>query len=282
MLNGKRIVLYTFAGRRRYLEMLVHYSLRCRPFVDKHYLCVHTTDKNDIRYIQELCQVYPDYFSMVDIDYRDGFHFHLFYKYFGDPDTFYVKLDDDVCWMENGAIETLVRYKAAHPEILVAFSNTVNNGICSHLHQRMGLVNSPVTIEYDGHFVTYATEPHRIRYVKDVHESFLKSLSDGTTDRYKSFTQWLLNEVCIRVSINCICMTGLDTGAMLETMLKSANDEGDISEVLPKKLGRINAICGKSLIAHFAFCKQREYLETQTDILNRYRALVGLGPWSRP
>jgi len=229
--------------------------------------------------MRDVCEQYPDYFEMLEIGYKKGFHFHLFYKYLTDPNTYYVKLDDDICWVDSGAIETLVRYKRDNPELIAAFANTVNNGICPHIHQRMGLFDSPVRVAYDGFFVSYAVEPKRIRYVADVHNGFLKSLKDGTVDRYKSFYQWVLNEGAIRVSINCICMTGKDTGDYLEYILNATNDEETISEVLPKSKKRINAICGESLVSHFAFGPQREYLETKTDLLNQYRAIAGLSPW---
>jgi hypothetical protein len=229
--------------------------------------------------MRSVCAQYPDYFGMLEIGYRDGFHFHLFYKYFAEPDTYYVKLDDDVCWMDDGAVETLVRYKMENPHMLVALSNTVNNGICSHLHQRMGLFNSNVTVDYNGHFVSYMTEPDKMNYVMDIHEGFLAALKNGTWERYKSAYQWILNEYAIRVSINCICMLGKDVGDHLELILKTANDEETLSETLPGKIGRFNGICGKSLISHFAFNKQREYLETNTDLLDKYRALAGLKPW---
>jgi len=278
MLDNKRVIIYTFAGRKRYLEMLVHYSLKCRPFVDKHVFCVHTSNEDDIQYMRSVCEEHPDYFEMLEIGYKEGFHFHLFYKYFTDMNTYYVKLDDDVCWMDEGAIETLVRYKRDNPELIVAFANTINNGLCIHLHQRMGLFDSPVQTAYDGYFVIYTVEPERIRYVSDVHEGFLKSLRDGTTDRYKSFYQWILSEGAIRVSINCICMTGKDTGDWLVHILNAKDDEGIISEVLPIEMQRINAICGGALVSHFAFGTQREYLE-KTDLLDQYRALIGLDPW---
>jgi len=279
MLDDKRVAMYTFAGRKRYLELLVHYSLKCRPFVDVHYFCVHTVDQGDIAYMREVCAKYPDYFKMLEIGYKNGYRFHLFYKYFTDPGTYYVKLDDDICWMDDGAVETLVRYKRDNPELLAAFANTVNNAVCSHLHQRMGLFKSDIVVEYNGFFVSYAVEPERIHYVKDIHEGFLAALKAGTVDRYKSLSQWRIDEGAYRVSINCICMTGKDTGDVLQYILKSENDEETLSEKLPVATGRINAICGRSLVSHFAFCKQREYLENETDTLDQYRRVAGLKPW---
>lgn len=287
MLDNKPVVMFTFSGRQRYMEMLVHYSLRCRPFVDKHALCVHTANPKDLAYIDSLCAKYPDYFYKVEIGYRAGPpRYSQFFEHFTDPNTMYVKLDDDVIWMEDGAIEKLVRYKAANPYLFIAFSNTVNNGLCNHIHQRMGAARSPINMLYDAYFVSYGSDPQRIRQCKDVHESFLHNLHTNRLDLYK-FPEWLLWEGNIRFSINCLCMTGGDIRACLPVFAQeraakkvlSADDEALMSEVIPGLIKKHNAICGQSLVVHYAFGVQHAYLSETHNILDRYRSLIGLGPW---
>jgi hypothetical protein len=282
--------MFTFAGRQRYLECLVHYSLRCRPFVDKHYLCVHTANPKDLEYIHGICAKYPDYFCALDIGYTGGDpRYSEFFKYCTDYSTFYVKLDDDICWMEDGAIEKLVRYKKAHPEILIAFANTINNGVCNHLHQRLTAFKSPVQIGYDAYSVhIHLGNAANLRWLSDVHESFLENLKNGTTGLYTSFDQWLFFEGNIRFSINCLCMPGPDIVKYVLPAFdadqrarnaQSADDEHILSEVLPGITGRLNVIYGRALVSHFAFGTQRDYLEQRTEVLDKYRSLIGLGPW---
>lgn len=287
MLGNQPVVMFTFAGRQRYLEMLVHYSLRCRPFVDKHCLCLHTGNLKDLEYIHKVCAMYPDYFYTLDIGYRPGPpRYSQFFTHFTDPNTMYVKLDDDIIWMEDGAIETLVRYKHANPDLFIAFSNTINNGLCNHLHQRTGAMRSPINIPFDAYFVSYGSDPERIRQCKDAHESFLQNLATKRLDLYK-FEQWRLWEGNIRFSINCLCMTGGDISACLPVFeqeraskrVLSADDESLMSEKIPGLIRKINSICGKSLVSHFAFGIQHAYLSEQNNTLDQYRSLVGLGPW---
>ena len=92
---------------------------------------------------------------------------------------------------------------------------------------------------------------------------------------WKSLYAWWLLEGNCRVSINAICMFGEDIARSLESILKDENDEGTLSEVMPGMTGRVNAICGRSLVSHFAFWTQRDYLERETDILHQYREIAG-------
>lgn len=287
MLNNKKVVMFTFAGRQRYLEMLVHYSLRCRPFVDKHALCLHTGNQKDLEYIHSLFTKYPDYFYPVDIGYKPGEpRYSQFFPHFMDTNSMYVKLDDDIIFMEDGAIEKLVRYKEKHPELLMAFSNTVNNGICNHLHWRLGAFKCNMEIPWDAYFVSYGSDPARIHQCKDAHNCFLEHHAKNELGMYK-FDQWLIHEGNLRFSINCLCMTGDDIKLLLPVFdedrrkrkVLSADDEHIMSEVMPGKVKRINAVCGQSLVCHFAFGVQHPYLSETHNILDKYRALCGLGPW---
>jgi hypothetical protein len=249
---------------------------------------VHTANLKDLAYINSMIAKYPDYFVPVEIGYQAGPpRYSQFFAHFTNPDTMYVKLDDDIVWMQDGAIETLVRYKQSRPRLLMAFSNTVNNGLCNHIHQRMGAAVSPIKMEWDAHFVNRGSDGARIQHSADVHHSLLKHIKAGTVANYTGFDEWLLWERNIRFSINCLCMTGSDIKQMLPTFERdrearkvlSADDESLMTEAIPGLLGRDNAICGRSLVAHFAFGVQHDYLANTTDVLDQYRALAGLGTW---
>jgi hypothetical protein len=288
MIDGKMVVMFTFVGRQRFMEPLFWHSLRARPFVDKHALCIHTGNPRDLDYINAMVAKHPDYFYKVDIGFRPGEpRYSQFFSFFTDPNTWYIKCDDDVIWLEDGAIERLVRYKRDRPELLMAFSNTVNNGLCNHLHQRFGAARSPIHMPWDAHFVNTGTTPELIRHCADVHNSFLENLRAGKLGLYTSFEEFLLWEKNIRFSINCLCMAGPDIRLMLPVFdedrrvrnVLSADDERLMTEVMPGLFGRENAICGRSLVAHFSFGAQQEYLLRTTDVLDRYRGLAGLGTW---
>jgi hypothetical protein len=49
-------------------------------------------------------------------------------------------------------------------------------------------------------------------------------------------------------------------------------EEHFLTRVLPRRLNRPGIICGDALFGHFAFFTQRDYLEKNTDLLQRYRA----------
>lgn len=64
----------------------------------------------------------------------------LYKTYMTDPNTIYVKIDDDVVFMEDHAIPELVRAVLEHPEAHSIQANVVNNRWTYWLHHRMNAI----------------------------------------------------------------------------------------------------------------------------------------------
>ena len=57
---------------------------------------------------------------------------YFFYKYCVDPKSIYLKLDDDIIWMDNNALCTLVDYRINNPEYFLVSPIVINNGLCAY------------------------------------------------------------------------------------------------------------------------------------------------------
>lgn len=56
-------------------------------------------------------------------------------------DILYIKIDDDIVFIAEDAIQTMIEYKLNHPETLVISGNCVNNPAWSWVHGHLGAVH---------------------------------------------------------------------------------------------------------------------------------------------
>lgn len=133
MRNGYNIVAVTAAGRRQYMKFLIPHILKS-DMIDRYDIWVNTMSKLDIAFFKELENKY----SKVNLVYQpDGkingiASINAFYKYCVDPKSIYLKLDDDIIWMDNNALCTLVDYRINNPEYFLVSPIVINNGLCAY------------------------------------------------------------------------------------------------------------------------------------------------------
>jgi hypothetical protein len=64
MINNKKIIVVTPAGRKRYMEPLLKYILREKDIIDEYRIWVNTGNKEDIEYFYSLKKEYPDFITL--------------------------------------------------------------------------------------------------------------------------------------------------------------------------------------------------------------------------
>lgn len=265
-----RIVTVTPAGRRRNLKTLVAHLLANRAHIDEHHFWLNTEDPKDIAWIEAVAKEHSDFFKIkyLTIPFAGCLSIHHFFRQCIEPDTIYVRLDDDICWIAPDMIKELIKFRLANRKPFLVYANTINNAICSHIHQRqralsteMGICSYAVTCN-----VGWGSGP----VAATIHAEFLKAIADDDLDRFK-FNCWELYHY-ERTSINCICWFGADFAAFKGEV--GIDEEDWLSVEKPRIDQRPNVICGMALVAHFAFRPQREYLEQSTELINSYRAIA--------
>lgn len=271
MIGDKKVVVVTPAGRKKYMEILIKYILREKNIVDEYRIWVNTKNSKDIAYFKELATKHKGFITLDErfIDEEEcgsNFNIHRFFDKCIDEDTIYVRLDDDVVWLQPNCIENLVKYRIENPEPFLIYGTIINNGIVDSLLQNFGYYNNNDTFNYHCTDTIAFTDPviceSKHRYML---EKFLKKFKTPES----LFKGWIVRQYH-RVSINCISWLG---STFKEFEGKVGKDEEQwLSVDYPKEIKTPNIIFGGAYCSHFAFHPQREYMD-KTTILDEYKQL---------
>lgn len=267
-----KCVVVTPAGRQRYMELLLPYILKEKDFIDEYRIWVNTKNENDIQYFHSLKEKYPDLITLdfsADIDPKKGeggWAIHHFFKNTIDENTIYIRLDDDIVWLEDNFIQNLYNFRKQNPQYFLVYGNIINNAIIDHLHQRFGCLETDFKIGYNCMDSIGWENPH-VAELK--HRAFLNSLQLGTIDTYK-FKKWVLHHY-ERVSINGISWFGSEFAKFNGSV--GLDEEQWLAVDKPKEIQKLNAICGSAMCSHFAFYTQRQHMDS-TNILEEYKNLI--------
>lgn len=261
------IEIVTPTGRKRYLDILYKNLLLQKKDFNQWTLWINTTNQEDIEYAKDLEKKH-DWIKTIDpiLIPNGGWSVHAFYKHACDPNKIYIKMDDDLVWLENNFIKNLVNFRKENPEYFLVYGNIINNAIIDHIHQRFGALNIPEIIGYScgDHFGWGVPE-----IAEKKHNNLINSIINDDLNKFK-FNKNILFYF-ERVSINCISWFGSEFKKFDGNV--GHDDEQWLSHDYPKDNKKFNIICGNSLCSHFAFFTQREYLD-KTNILDKYSSLI--------
>lgn len=270
MIKDKKIVVVTPSGRKRYMEILIKYILRERNVIDEYRIWVNTKNKLDQDYFDSLEEKYKGF---VTLDKRfieeewcgSNLNIHRFFDKCTDPDTVYIRLDDDVIWLSENFIANLAEYRIKNPKPFLVYSTIINNGVCDSILQNQGYYRNLGDFEYDCTRTIAFTEPG---ICEQKHREMINEFYGF--ERINQLDTWVLRRY-ERVSINCISWLG-ETFAEFGGLVDK-DEEGWLSCAKPREIGRPNVITGVSTCAHFAFGPQREHMD-KTNILDLYKTLA--------
>jgi hypothetical protein len=232
-------------------------------------LWVNTNVPEDIAYCNQLAAENHWIFTrtLPNIDTVSNFNIRLFFRFAQDPDAMYVRLDDDIVYLHPGFLNAMFSYREKHPEPFLVYGNIVNNMIVNHINQRNDAFRNDFLIEYASDGPSYFTPA----VAEVVHKSFLDDLrSHRVDDKWMhNFREWHLLQY-ERVSINAVSWLGTDIKE-LNGHIRELDEEQYLSVTRPGEVQRPCVVIPNALCSHFAFCTQREHLETNCpDILQKY------------
>lgn len=194
----------------------------------------------------------------------NGGGIYPFFKGCQDAGTIYIRLDDDIVWIEPDGIRKWVEFRSEHPEFWLVSANVINNAIVSNLHQQMGILSPEPVISRD------CLDSNGWKsgvMAEKVHRTFLNNLSDLSIYRFPP----VVIEDDIRFSINAISWLGEDMARIKGVVEK--HEENDLTVTKSKTLGKHCAIFSGCIVSHFAFNIQRPYVE-RTNLLGIYRSIL--------
>jgi len=253
MFEGYRVVSVTPAGRKEHLEILNQYLLRNSHIIDEHHFWVNTTVESDINYMKSVCASNP-FFKFIECctTPKAMGTIYTFFPACIEEDTIYIRFDDDICFIAPDAVQNLLRARIKHPDYFVVYPHIVNN--------KMNMLSySPIRA------VLQTNDYYKdLEHVAKLHEYCL-SLKDW--DNLKGFSFATIEGF----NINSFCWFGSEFAKFGGVV--APNEEHWISEIGPALYGKKNFVCGDSVVIHFAYLTQREYLK-RFDYLDRYRELA--------
>lgn len=267
-----KCVVVTPAGRQRYIEILYCYLKSQREQFNTWQLWLNTTVKSDIEYMRSL-ERENSWIQCVEAQWTINGNRSIgqFFRYTVEPDTIYIRLDDDIVYLEPDFISTLYTQRLLHKEPLFVFPNIINNAIISHLHYKNNL------IDYSAGVPGYnCLDKHGWKsgeFTEAIHTAFIDSIKTNTVNKWKSSFTTHVPINYARVSINSIAWFGSEMEKIYH-LIPPVDEEQNIAVTIPKKFKTPNLIVNTPLCAHFAFFTQRPYLEEHTTILQQYKGLA--------
>lgn len=263
MYNNFKIIVWSPAGRQRYLEILTKYIIN-EPIIDEYHLCINTLNSEDIEWMNQLAQQHSKiHIKQLPNNIRPNGNSTIgwFFREHNDPKTIYIRLDDDIVWLENNFFTKLVEARINNPEHLFILPNIINNALIDHIHMRKGILGFHNLVKYH---CDCDTGWKSGQFAEHKHRTLITNIIKNDLNKYK-FDKWILNWY-ERISINCLCYFGDDYKV-------PANEEKFLTEHLTKIKNKYNCVIGEILCSHFSFYTQAKHMSS-TNILQLYHELA--------
>lgn len=292
-------ILVTPAGRKEYLEILSSYLIKYNDEFDVWRLWVNTNIKEDIDYMVNLEKEY-DFIELeyLDVPYeskkttinwvtRNKEYDNIFNVYFDknnitynfytptighffknciDENSVYIRLDDDIVYIEKNSLKKLFDYRIEHEEFFLVYGNIINNPVISYIHQQKNIIRLNKTLT-KSFICPYGWLDQEIVY--SIHKQFINNVINNDIDKYK-FGDYILSDFS-RVQINAISWLGKEF--KLFGGVVGDYEEQWLTEIKPVEINKPNMIFGDSIFAHFAFAQQHEYFLNH-NLLYDYKKIL--------
>jgi hypothetical protein len=183
-----------------------------------------------------------------------------------DEDAIYIRLDDDIVWIEPEFFEKMVKFRVENPDYFIVSPLVINNALSTYLMQVTGKIQL-------NHYYRAACMENTLwksgDFAFQLHEWFIRTklLTNSFHELYCGKHPIAMN----RFSINSIVWFGKDFKQFNGIVLM--DEEEYVSVFKPTELGLSNCINGDAVIVHFAFFTQRDRLD-KTNILGQYASFL--------
>ncbi|KXZ52832.1 hypothetical protein GPECTOR_8g215 [Gonium pectorale] len=308
--NPPSIVGVVFYGRRDRVRILDCYLqrnlVRSGGLLSEVVFVTATWQPQDVTFLEKLIQIRaPDYKKLVPQRLDKGYTGHYAWM---DPAQLYVKIDDDVVYIGDDAIDHMLAAHMLNRYHLIS-ANVINHQPLELPHSQKSAhwtyeqavpddksswrlqMRAPATAPgaAAGH---PAPVPFRDngwetwgdwRKAANVHYSFLANQAAGRLSVYEfpheqlwdfnkhfGYTRWRINMIMFQGATIDVHVYNMSS----TTGTYPGDDEDFITRILPQQLNKTSAAVSRALAVHFSFYMQRAGLENSTDLLDRYALLA--------
>lgn len=270
------------AGRERYLSIMKKFIYRKMEegLVDSLDLWLNTINPSDIAYCESMAaenqkvKIYRlDEPITPTWESYNALQTHKFFKFAHQDDTIYIRLDDDITWVAEDAIEKICQARVVHPDAFAIYPNIINSTMCTSWHQEIGALSEEFGIvrrerpeDLDWAYLD-AFNYTDAGLINHIHNTFKKRYEEGSLSAYylpsKSFEDFKHFSIC------SIAWWGKDK------VSPGALEESQMAHELPKGFARPIWFCGDALMVHFSYHTQRTALEQDyPEHLEFYKSIV--------
>ena len=244
--------------------LLRHLESQRSSFTEWH-LWQNTNNEDDLRWMRGVAATRP-WIRLIDDPDSDpskgNGNIHIFFKHAADPRSLYLRLDDDVVWLEPGFIKNMFDFREANPQPFLVYGNIINNPVITYIHQQRGKSFGSKRCTFTCFCDVGWKDP---LFAEGLHRVFINDVKKGALHTWH-FPPVEISEYA-RVSINAIAWFGSDF--RFSEDLQHVDEEEWLSSTKPRKERRPCLINGDAICAHFSFFTQRDHLDA-TDILRMY------------
>lgn len=299
-----KLILITFAGKKCHLEILFKYILKYKNYIDEYKLFVATSIEEDIEYMKMFSEnnefVTLEYYkeSNGDIVTDKNRIWDYAYSLCQEEDTIYLKLDDDIVYVEETLFTDFIKYRETSTAPLL-FPVIINNVYFSNLFSQN---NIPIS-NLKGNMINTWPNTYKniksivednkcntelkigkitklnevlcpvawgnVNYCVNLHNFFINKLKTNTINDLYLENHIVPNK--FPVSICCCSWRGKDLKQITNQIGKVFDDEPWWTIWMPTWLNTDNEVYGKTIVSHYSYYKQRELGLDNTDILNQYK-----------
>ena len=265
-----KMVVVMPAGRKRYMEVMLPHILKQKGLIDEFRIWCNTKEQSDLDYIEQIASSNLNFITVEHLPpstdkVGEPWVIHNFFKNTTDPNTIYLRIDDDIVWAEKDFFKKMYEFRIENLKHFLVYGNIVNNAVCDHLCQKNGVYKSEPHYGFDSWDQNGWRDPI---LAENKHRQLIENIKNNQLEKYR-FSPVVL-ENYQRVSINCICWFGSEF-AKFNGMV-GLDEEQWLASDKPRELGLPNCIFGEAICSHFSFYSQREHMD-KTDILDKYRSL---------
>ena len=300
-----KTIVVTFAGRKKFMEILFPYIKKYEHKIDEYHIYAATNNQEDLDYIEKFSSENEFVKVFRAEPGRDPIYlWNECYKNSQDENSVYLKLDDDIVFIDDSLFTDFLEFRKENPQYPIIYPMIVNNLYTSWiLQEKMSLEFSQKTNfnerwnSVNDRIINYLKDnpiPDRLIHVipedfalcpigwgntefaKSVHNKFLECLESNRMDIFKNTidgTKGMILDNYPPVSINCCSWLG---SSMKEYTAKYGDvwqDEIWLSVYLPILSGKPNYIYFDSVVSHFSYYKQMEGGILESNILSRYNKI---------
>jgi hypothetical protein len=307
----EKLIVVTFAGRKKYMEILFKYIEKYKDYINEYHLYLATENQTDIQYMLEFQDKHKDFVKIVKMEDYSNFNkalvWNLAYKNCQDENTIYLKIDDDVVYIDENLFTKFIDFRKSSNAPLV-YPHIINNIISTPNLQKMGRLNLESKWDFNNMIVnTWSNTINRIKnnikilkgnlpkdyvvtnllsefeilcptawrninYSRESHIAFLNILKSNNVNNLYTDNITLSNYE--PMSIQCCAWFGRDLKDWVSKFgIVGEEDEPWLAVYLPCWLDNPNVIYGGSIVSHFSSYIQEEYL-ISLNILNEYYKII--------